>query len=144
MIKPEAATAVVELLMMGVRMSETYWVVHERQIINLGNCCIWLVDLLEVSDQVLHPYKTRGKIILSYILICIFLCSRQENKGSELNGSKYSPVLLLHLISSLLKFWFLSIQPSNQVTDRPTHSMKQSPSWAANISSATQEIPCIL
>jgi len=80
MIKPEAATAVVELLMMGVRTPETYWAVHEHQVINLGNCCIWLVDLLEVSDQVLHPYKTRGKIILSYILIYIFLCSRQENK----------------------------------------------------------------
>jgi hypothetical protein len=38
--KPEAATAVVELLMMGVRMPETRWAVHKQQVINLRNCCI--------------------------------------------------------------------------------------------------------
>jgi hypothetical protein len=26
--------------MMGVRTSETCWVVHKRQVINLRNCCI--------------------------------------------------------------------------------------------------------
>jgi len=46
-VKPEAATAVVELLMMGVRTSETCWAVHKRQVINLRNCCIQLVDLFE-------------------------------------------------------------------------------------------------
>jgi hypothetical protein len=40
-VKPEAATAIVELLMMGVRTPETCWAVHKRQvIINLRNCCI--------------------------------------------------------------------------------------------------------
>jgi hypothetical protein len=39
-VKPEAATAVVELLMMGVRMPETCWAVHKRQVINLRKCCI--------------------------------------------------------------------------------------------------------
>jgi hypothetical protein len=34
-VKPEAATAVVELLMMGVRTPETCWGVHKRQVINL-------------------------------------------------------------------------------------------------------------
>ena len=42
--KPEAATAVVELLMMGVRMPETCWAIFKRQAINPRNCCIWLVD----------------------------------------------------------------------------------------------------
>jgi len=32
-VKPEAATAVVELLTMGVRMPETCWAVHKRQVI---------------------------------------------------------------------------------------------------------------
>ena len=45
-VKPEAATAVVELLMMSVRTPETCWAVRKRQVINLGNCCISLVDLL--------------------------------------------------------------------------------------------------
>jgi hypothetical protein len=45
--KPEAATEVVELLMMGMRMPETFWAVFKRQVINLKNCCIWLVDSFE-------------------------------------------------------------------------------------------------
>jgi hypothetical protein len=40
------ATAV-ELLMMGVRTSETCWAIHKRQVINWRNFCIWLVDLFE-------------------------------------------------------------------------------------------------
>jgi hypothetical protein len=39
-VNPEAATAVIELLMMGVRTPETCWAVHKRQLINLRNCCI--------------------------------------------------------------------------------------------------------
>jgi hypothetical protein len=44
--KPEAATAVVELLMMGVRMPETCWAVNKRQVKYWRNCCIWLVIYL--------------------------------------------------------------------------------------------------
>jgi hypothetical protein len=39
-VKPEAATAVVELLMMGVRTPKTCKAVPKRQVINLRNCCI--------------------------------------------------------------------------------------------------------
>jgi hypothetical protein len=48
-VKPEAATAVVELLMIGVRTPETCRAEHKskRQVINWRNCCIWLVDLFE-------------------------------------------------------------------------------------------------
>jgi hypothetical protein len=51
MVKPEAATAVVEPLMMGVRMPETCRAVYKRQVINLRNCCIQLVDLFELYDD---------------------------------------------------------------------------------------------
>ena len=36
---------------------------------------------LNVSDQVSHPYKTIGKIIVFYILIFMFLGSKLEDKG---------------------------------------------------------------
>jgi hypothetical protein len=38
-VKPQAATAVVELLRMGVRTPETCEVVHKHQVINLRNYC---------------------------------------------------------------------------------------------------------
>jgi hypothetical protein len=45
--KPETATAVCKLLMMGMRMHETCWAVSKRRAINLRDWCIWLVDLYE-------------------------------------------------------------------------------------------------
>jgi len=39
-VKPEVATAVVELLMMGVRTPETCCAVHKPQVINLRNVCV--------------------------------------------------------------------------------------------------------
>jgi hypothetical protein len=40
-VKPEAATAFVELLMIDVEAHETCWAIHKRQVINLWNCCFW-------------------------------------------------------------------------------------------------------
>jgi hypothetical protein len=48
-VKPEAATAVVELLMMGGRTPETCWAVNKRQVNKLKNCCIWLVIYLNYT-----------------------------------------------------------------------------------------------
>jgi hypothetical protein len=45
---------------------------------------------LKLRDQVLHPYKTMGKITVPYILIFQFLDGTWKN-DSELNGSKHSP-----------------------------------------------------
>jgi hypothetical protein len=45
-VKPEAATAVVELPIMGVRTPETCWKENKHQAINWRNCCIYLVIYL--------------------------------------------------------------------------------------------------
>jgi hypothetical protein len=50
-LKPEAATSVVELLMMGDRIPETCCAVNKRQDNKLENCCVWLVDLFELYDD---------------------------------------------------------------------------------------------
>jgi len=48
-VKPEAATAVIELLMMGGKKPETCWAVNKRQDNKLKNCCIRLVIYLNCT-----------------------------------------------------------------------------------------------
>jgi len=48
-VKSEAATAVIELLMMGGRTPETCWAINKRQDNKLENCCIRLVIYLNYS-----------------------------------------------------------------------------------------------
>jgi hypothetical protein len=71
-VKPEASTAVVELLKMGVRTPETCWAVHKRQIINLRNCCIWLVDLFEV--YAMYPWMYLRARARARARVCVFVC----------------------------------------------------------------------
>ena len=46
---PEAATAVIELLMMGGKTPETCWAVNKGQDNKLENCCIWLAIYLNCT-----------------------------------------------------------------------------------------------
>jgi len=64
---------------------------------------------LSVSDQVLHLYKTKGKIIVPYILFFKFLDSKLEDKDSALNESKHSLTLNLPLISYWIAFWSIMV-----------------------------------
>ena len=45
-VKPEAATAVIELLMMGRGTPKTRWAVNKLQDNKMENCCIWLMIYL--------------------------------------------------------------------------------------------------
>jgi hypothetical protein len=68
--KPETATAVIELPMMGMRMPETCWAVFQKQVINLKNCCIWLVDSYECMTMhgLANPKFKNCELLLSYVL----------------------------------------------------------------------------
>jgi len=48
-VKPEAATAVIELLMMGRRTPKTCWAVNKHWDNKLENCCMWLVIYLNCT-----------------------------------------------------------------------------------------------
>jgi hypothetical protein len=48
-VKPEAATAVIELLMMDGKRPKTCWAVNKRQDNKLKNFCIWLVIYLNFT-----------------------------------------------------------------------------------------------
>jgi len=69
-VKPEAATAIVELLMMGMMMPETCWAVHKRQVTNLRSCCILLVDSVE---KMLPLVSISIKTIIKELVKCVSL-----------------------------------------------------------------------
>ena len=56
--KPEAVTAVIELLMVGGRMPKTCWDVNKRQDNKLENWCIWLVIYLK-NRILLFTWKSK-------------------------------------------------------------------------------------
>ena len=70
--KPEAATAVVELLIMGIRVLETCWAVFKRQVINLRNFCIWLVDSFE-SHYSYYRHAVKMKIFMTVFLFSSYI-----------------------------------------------------------------------
>jgi hypothetical protein len=49
--------------MMGVRTSETCLVVNKRQVINWRDCCIWLVNLFELYDEV-RTYNFKNNLFV--------------------------------------------------------------------------------
>ena len=60
-------TAVIELLMTGMRMPETWWAIFKWQVINLRNCCIWLVHSFEC--MMMHGLANPKFTICTVLLI---------------------------------------------------------------------------
>jgi len=89
--KPEAATAVIELLMMGMRMPETCRAISKWQAINLRNCCIWLVDSFEcmMMHGLANPKFTK-------ILLLIGDCTT----NGQCFGCHWVQTIPLHFLTS--------------------------------------------
>ena len=64
-----------------------------------------------ISDQVSHPYKTIGKIVVLLILISKFLDSNLENRRFCTEWKQAFPHLNLLLISSGIEFCFVKVVP---------------------------------
>jgi len=61
-----------------------------------------LCSPLSVRDQIWHPFKTTGKIIVLYILILCFWVANWKTADSALNGSKH---FLISVSSWCLHEW---------------------------------------
>jgi hypothetical protein len=65
-VKPEVATAVIELLKMGGKTPETCWAVNKRQDNKLENCCILLVIYLNYT--MMHGFTNLKVTLLIWTL----------------------------------------------------------------------------
>jgi hypothetical protein len=85
-VKPEAATAVVELLMMGGRTPQTRWAVNKRQDNKLKDCCIrlviwivrWCTDLQNLNTSILFKFKSNLLVKESILVECCFCYGNPE------------------------------------------------------------------
>ena len=66
---------------------------------------------LIVSDQVAHPYKTTGKVIVLYNMIFIFLDNKLEDNRFCTEWWQAFPHFSLLLISSWMEFLFIRVVP---------------------------------
>ena len=57
--------------MMGREAHETCWATHKRQVINLWNCCILLVDLFESYDDAQTTERKIHKIVDNTVIFDI-------------------------------------------------------------------------
>ena len=71
-VAASAATAVIGLLMMGMRMPETCWAVFKRQVINLRHCCIWLVDSFECTSYFVR-YSATATVEILHIIPLVWI-----------------------------------------------------------------------
>jgi hypothetical protein len=64
-----------------------------------------LCSSLNIRDQVSHPYKTTGRIMVFYILTFKTLDSRREDRRLWTEWLQAFPEFSLLLISSCMQFW---------------------------------------
>jgi hypothetical protein len=91
-VKPEAATAVVELPMIGVRTPETCWTVHKYQVIKLRDCSVWLVDLFELNSATLESFIWATNITCNFTEI-----TRERDQNSIQILFRYPYIFFMHI-----------------------------------------------
>ena len=95
-VKPEAATAIIELLMMGGKTHETCWAVNKCQDNKLENCCIWLVIYLKYTPV----FQTAPKL-------CYWSLSDSSRCVRSIQArSKLFPTLIIY---NTLQFYVFTI-----------------------------------
>jgi hypothetical protein len=82
-IKPEAVTAVTELLMIGGTMPEACWAVNKHQDNILENCCVWLVIYLYCT--MMHGL-TNLKLTVSHLTTIAFLYQNKHLEDGWITG----------------------------------------------------------
>ena len=101
-VKPEAATAVIELLMMGGRTPKTCWAVNKHHDNKLKNRCIWFVIYLNSTKQSLQ------RVPRIWLHLSHMPNARQESKDSPVQtpssppnvGTRYTETSLVWLMVS--------------------------------------------
>jgi hypothetical protein len=78
---------------------------------NFFGITLRLRSFINVWDQVSHPHKTTGKILVLCVLIFIFLDSKLEDKRFCAEWQQAFPDFNLFLISSWIEFWFFKVVP---------------------------------
>jgi len=105
------------LLMMGMRMPETCWVVFKWQVINLRSCCILLVDSVETTWR-RWPWRQRHCEPLKCCKLLILRHTAVSQKTWILNNSyfgiravteqTYNVNVTLYWQRSLRGYWYRS------------------------------------
>ena len=126
-VKPEAATAVIELLMMGRKTPETCWAVNKRQDNKLENGCIWLVIYLNCNISVTHTAKQgHPRLLWKELKVCFCWTLYLEWVGLFIFWSEALrdfQVFLLWAVFSHVKLIILAIE---------YYAIFSKPDWSTN------------
>ena len=79
-VKPDAAAAVIELLMMNGKTPETCWAVNKGQDNKMENCCIWFVIYLNFKENVHISQYIPIDFFRLRILILVIFCKQMGSK----------------------------------------------------------------
>jgi hypothetical protein len=119
--KPEATSAVIELLMMGGKTPETCWVANKRQDNKLENCCICLVIYLNCTIYGL--YETSHHHSGQYRRLWVMQSSRVSGQGPTINLSYTLTCnsIYLHSWILLIRCWITRSEETRTFNDETEH-----------------------